>query len=198
MKFCICRTKSGNRIFSPLGQLPVKALAVSICGVDHRRAALGEKLPFGLIVAFDVAVVIQMFRCKIGKGGTGKEAPIQPLLLQRLGGGLHHHMGAAALKHLGQQLLQLPGVGGGIARGDGLLSHPVADGADQPRPDPQLDQRVMCEPGRGGLAVGAGDAQQLELSCRVAKEGRTQPGVNDSRIREQELVRHPAVPLCHH
>ena len=52
-----------------------------------------------------------MILCQIGKDAGGEADACHPLLMQRVGGYLHHREITALVRHFRQQPLQLVGVG---------------------------------------------------------------------------------------
>ena len=79
-------------------------------------------------------------------------------------------MAASGVGHLPQQLLHLPGFGGGAVGGQDLLADHVLVGADKAHLGPQHPlQHGLEEVSGGGLAVGAGDGQHRQFLRRMAE-----------------------------
>lgn len=59
-----------------------------------------------------------MILSQIGKDTHVIPHAVDPIQIQSVGGGLHHHMGAACIRHFPEQLLHLKRFRGGAFRGD--------------------------------------------------------------------------------
>ena len=77
----------------------------------------------------------------------------------------------AVVRHLPQQFLGLIGLRGGVDRRHLFPVPGRARRADEPCGDPGLFQDGLEDVGDGGLALGAGDADDLQVPRRVAEEG---------------------------
>ena len=64
--------------------------------------------------------------------------------------------------------------------------------------DDEMTQRMVEHPGTGGLAIGAGQCQQLHLSGWVAKKRCAQLAVHPTGVLHQQLIGDFAVLLRHH
>ena len=151
--------------------------------IQHCPPALPEQNAFGLAVGLHASMVVQVVLGQVGKHSRGKFQPLHPVLDQGVGGHLHHHMGAAPIRHTAQQALKLIAFRGGTSRWEDLIPHHVLDGADQPHPGPQHGlQHILDEKGGGGLAVGPGHPHQGQSLRRAAEpvgrqKGQSPPGV---------------------
>ena len=107
-----------------------------------------------------------MVTAQISKQHAVPVTALHPLLYQRVRGHFHHHMADLLRRHGAEQRLQLHCLGRGKRRGQ--LSAPMAI-AHRPdhtrRPPPRLPDRFK-HIGRGGLAAGAGYADQREAGAR--------------------------------
>ena len=100
-----------------------------------------------------------------------------PLQAQGVGGHLHHHMGAARVRHGAEERLEFKGLRGGALRVEHLPADHVLVGADEAHLGTQrLLQHVLEQVGGGGLAVGAGDAHHGHGGGRVAVPVPAHPG----------------------
>ncbi len=107
---------------------------------------------------------------QIGENSDGKGEPRRAVLDQSVGGGLHHHMGTALVRHLPQQLLELIAFGRGTVGGQLPLTDKVAVGADESHLGAQHPfQHLLKKAGGGGLSVGAGNRQQSHPISGPAK-----------------------------
>ena len=101
-------------------------------------------------------------------------------------------MGAARVRHPAEEPVQLIALGGGVLRVQELVSDPVAVGADEAHLGVQLALQQMLEQVRGGgLAAGAGDADQLHLPGGIAEEvpaGQGEPQAAVVRLHEGRSV----------
>ena len=127
-----------------------------------------------------------MVPAQVGVNAHREGYAVHPVQHQCVGGHLHHHMGAARVGHLPQQLLQLEG----LRRGALGVQHPVADHilyrADQAHLGPGLlFQNALDEVGAGGLAAGTGDADHGHLPCGVIK------AIAAHHCQRPAAVRHP-------
>ena len=133
-------------------------LRPGVIGVVHAHIAVLEQDGLGVAVGLHGLVEVQVVLGQVGKDAHGEADAIHPLQKQRVGGGLHHHVGAAGGAHPGEQLLKLQGLRRGALRGDHLVADHVLVGADEAHLGPQLLlQHGFQQVGGGGLAVGAGD-----------------------------------------
>ena len=125
---------------------------------------------------------------QVGKDAHGKTDARHALEHQRVGGDLHHDVGAPGVAHLAEELLQLEALRRGALRGQLLRPDHVAVGADQThlRAERGL-QDVLDEVSGGGLAVGAGDADHGHLPRRVAEEVASGDGQSIAGILHQNI-----------
>ena len=142
----------------------------AVVGVVHRHVALAEQQRLGVAVVFHGLVEVQMVLGEIGEHAHRKGNAVHPVQRQRVGGYLHHHVGAARVRHLPEQALQFKGLRRGALGGDHLVADHVLNGADKTHLGPGLLlQNALDEIGGRGLAVGAGDAHHGHLPGRVVK-----------------------------
>ncbi len=117
----------------------------------------------------------------------------QPVLGQPVGGRLQHGVAAARLHHLGQQRLHLRRLRRGEAAAvrQRAPGRPVLGGAHQASALPRRLQEMGDEMAEAGLAIGAGDADDGELSGGPLEEGgcglRQRPaGVGHGQARQRQ------------
>ena len=153
--------------------------------IAYRLAALGEK--GGLAGAVLVIVRVLGGADVVGgeveeQGGVELDAR-HPVELHGLRGHLHDHVGAARLLHLGEALVQLQRLRGGIP---GVAEHLVPDegahGADHAGLMARGGENGAEDIGGGGLALGAGDADDGQPVGGVAIEGGGQQGQRDPAV----------------
>ena len=152
------------------GAVPENALRPGIVAVYRGGAALAEQGRLGGGVVLHGAVKVQVVPAEIGESGYSIRQAVDPVKCQCVGGDLHHGVGAAGIGHLPQQTLHLPGLRGGAAGGEDRVPDAAAVGAHQAGRDAQGLKQPSRQPGHGGFAVGAGDADQGQLPVRVAEE----------------------------
>ena len=85
---------------------------------------------------------------------------------QRMGGNLHDHVGHAVVKHLLEEPLQCGRLGSRQVAGHRPAVDSGTRGADEPRALAGRQQSALEQIRRGGLARGAGDADDRELFRR--------------------------------
>ena len=106
---------------------------------------------------------------QVGEDPHGEADACHPLEKQCVGGYLHHHMGAARVRHAAEKALELKGFRGGTLSGDDLVPDHVLVGADQAHLGaPGLLQDILEQVSGGGLAIGAGDAHHHHGGRRIA------------------------------
>ena len=90
---------------------------------------------------------------------------------QRMGGHLHHNVGAARVQHLAEELVQLIALRRCTLRRELLRADHIAVGSDQADLCPCLRlQQMLDQIGRRCFAVGPRDADHRHLPCRIAEQ----------------------------
>ena len=84
---------------------------------------------------------------------------------------LHEAIGAARVDHFAHQRVEPDHVGRGMRRRDAPFAHAVDDRRNQSRLVTQPAEEVVEQRGDGGLAVGAGDAHQMQFAAGMIVEG---------------------------
>ena len=132
-----------------------------VVAVEYADVAAPEQNRLGLPVFLHGLVEIQVILGQIGEYAHLEVNARHPVQHQRMGGNLHHHMGAARLLHLIKQLLQLEGLRGGALGFDDLVADHILNGTDEAHLGAQgLLQHGFQQIGTGSLAIGAGDAHK--------------------------------------
>ena len=116
-------------------------------------------------------------------------------------------MGAAGVRHLPKEAVQLIALGSGVLGMQEFVPDPVAVGADEAHLGVLFPlQQVLEQVGGAGLAAGAGDAHHLHLPCRVsekvpAAESKAQTAVVRLHIRgvvcRRSLAENDRRTVCH-
>ena len=185
----------------PAGGVPQQPLRPGVVGVADAHLAVLEQDGLGVAVGLHGLVEVQVVLGEIGEDAHGEADAVHPLQKQGVGGGLHHHVGAAGGAHPGEQLLELQGLRRGALRGDRLAADHVLVGADEAHLGPRLLlQDGLQQIGGGGLAVGAGDGHHGHVVRRMAvpvgghhRQGLA--GVRHLDIGDGGILRRP---LAHH
>ena len=144
-----------------------------IVAVDGGSAALAEQTRLGVAVGFHCTMVVKMVLREIGEHAEREVDRAGTPLHERVGGDLHHHMGAARVRHFAQQTLERQRVGrGALGRQNGVADH-VLIRADQTDLCAQTALKELLEKIRcGRLAVRAGHADHCHASRRLAVPSR--------------------------
>ena len=95
----ICRkVVYGNRLLRA-GNLLCKRPAVIVVNADYGFIAELKEVLLRLEIVFHGVVVIKVILSEVSKQRRFKPAALHPVLIQCLGGNLHHHVLAAGAKH---------------------------------------------------------------------------------------------------
>ena len=145
---------------------------LGVVEVDHRRtqAGPGEELGLGLPVGRHVAVVVEMVLGEVGEHGQGDAGTGQAVLGDADRRRLDRAGREAAVSEIAQGVLQRHRVGRGQAGGHLLAGLADAQGADHAAAPLQPGERLGDPPGGRGLAVGAGDGDDIEPFARHAEK----------------------------
>ena len=100
---------------------------------------------------------------------------------------LHETVFAPFVGHLAHHGVQPHGVGRGVGRLDDAFADFVDDRRDQPGLVAQCPHKVVEQCHGRGLAVGAGDAYELQLAARVAVEGRGHVGQRSRGVGDDDV-----------
>ena len=130
-------------------------------GVEHRRAARGQKLleqaHLGGQVGRHVAVIIQMVARQVGEGRRRDLDAVEPVLVEAVARGLHDQVFHAVLGEARQTAVQLDGIGRGQRLGRAGPGRAQAERPEARRFAPLMTPDLPGEADHRGLAVGAGD-----------------------------------------
>jgi hypothetical protein len=168
---------------------PGEQASVGVVDVDHPegRERLGEQATLGLEVVVQVGVEVEVVLGQVGEDGRPEAGAVDPAQGQAVAGHLHGRRLDAGVGHLGQQPLEVGGLGGGVHGRPADVAHPDLDSAQHPggaagRPEDRLQHE-----GGGGLAVGAGHPDQLQPLRGVVEEGHGQRGEHVPDPADQQL-----------
>ena len=137
--------------------------------IHDTEGGLPEQHRLRIAVVLHRSVEIQMILRQVGKRTDRKLDAVDTVEHQRVGGYLHQHVGAARIRHLTEQLLQLKRLGRRALGRDDLLADHVLVGADQTDLAALRLQNRLDQIGGRGLAVGAGDADHLHFLRRMGE-----------------------------
>ena len=108
-----------------------------------------------------------VIRCQIRENADIKLDARGAVELQALGGYLHDNHLAARIHHLGEVFLHLVGLRRGVVGRDVSVADDNLDGADKAGGDTSMLQDGSDHEGSGGLALGSGNADDLQLLRRI-------------------------------
>ncbi len=154
-----------------VAQLAGQPHAVVVVHVHHRGPGQVEQPPLGQVVGLHVGVEVQVVLGQVGEHLDGERDAVGAAQLQRVRGHLHHARLVAEVAHAHERLLQVDGLAGGAYRLLLQAADHLLDRAQQPGVQAAGLEHLVHQEGRGGLAVGAGDARHLHLGRGVAEEG---------------------------
>ena len=131
-------------------------LTPRVIGIVNGQIAALEEDGLGIAVLLHGLMEVQMVAAQIGVDTHGEADAIHAVKAQCVGGDLHHHVGAARVRHLTEQAVQLEGFGGSALGRDDFLADHVLNGAYETHLCPRLLlENALDEVGGGGLAAGA-------------------------------------------
>jgi hypothetical protein len=136
-------------------------------GAAGAEAEFLEKEGFGGEIVLHVAVVIEVVLGEVGEDGGVEFDGIDAVLDQGVAGDFHGAGFGSGGEHAGEEFLGFEGVWGGAGGGEFFASEGVMDGADEAAGFVQFIEEVFDEVGGGGFAVGAGDADNFEMTGGV-------------------------------
>ena len=111
---------------------------------------------------------VEVVSTEVGEHGQVEDHAVDPALHQGVAGDLHRAGGHRPLLHHREQAVEVRRLGRGQRGLDLLAVDAGADRADDGRPDARSLEGALGEPGGGGLALGAGDAEHPQRAGRVA------------------------------
>ena len=101
---------------------------------------------------------------QVGEDSGVEVQPGHPVLVQGVGGNLHDDHVHVRLLHVEEQFVEHPAVRGGQRGVHHEAGPAVGDGAEDAHLETGSRQQVFDDVGGGRLAVGAGDADQLDVA----------------------------------
>ena len=119
--------------------------------------------------------IVQMILTEVGIAAHFEGHAIQSALINSMGGNLHAYHLHPIIRHHPQGLLQLNGVRGGQVALQHLLTDHVAGRANQATMKTCLLANGLHHVAGGSFPLGARNANQLQLLCRVPIESRRYP-----------------------
>ncbi len=152
---------------------------VPIVPVREGKGALGqgiEEALLGLQVVGKGLVIVEVIVREIRKEASRKVQSVGAALHDGVRRTLHKAVVTPRIDHLAQHLVQANRVGGRMGRGDLPVVNLIDHRRDQSCTVAQLAHQLIEERSGSGLAVRAGDAHQLQLTARIAVEGRGHAG----------------------
>ena len=170
-----------------------------IVGVEDRET-LGrqvvEKLRLRQPVILDGGMEIEVIAADVRHAGGVEADAGHARLAQRMTGDFHHGVGAAVGDHAGQPGGQGSGRGRGQRRRLAGLAVEIAQRPQQPHRMPRRGQHAGQQATGGGLAVGAGNADELQAIAGIAGQGLADaavgvPRVGHHAVGQAELRRRP-------
>ncbi len=152
------------QLFAPL------VIGVDDGGVWRARTGALKEPALGFEIVVEGFVKIDVVAGEIGEDRRGKVAAPNAIEGQSVRTGLHDGVGTAGIANFREKGLQIDGFGRGVRSGNAAHRRVIGDGAKQTRLcagsfDDGVDQR-SCR----GLAIGAGDRDQLQCFRRTTEK----------------------------
>ena len=168
---------------------PGEQAPVGVVDVDHPEGGelRREQPPLGPVVVVQVGVEVEVVLGQVGEHGRLEAGAVDPVQGQAVAGHLHRRRLHARVGHLGQQPLEVWGLGGGVDGRPAGVADPHLDGAQQPRDQAGGPEDRLQHEGGGGLAVGAGHPDQVEAARGMVEERRRQRGQHLPDPADQQL-----------
>ena len=152
----------------PVEQQP--AVLVVDVGQPEPGPLGGEQGRLGGEVVVDVGVEVEVVAAQVEEGRDVEDDPVDPAEDEGVAGDLHRAGDDALLAHHREEAVQVRGLGGGERRLDVDAVDAGADGADDGGGYAGLLEARLQQPGRRGLALGAGHADHGEVGGGLAVE----------------------------
>ena len=138
---------------------------VAVVFVRHRKGCGFEVVEEALLriaVVIEGLMVVDMIAREVGEECSVEVESCYALLGDGVRGDLHEGMGAARIDHAAKEAVEFDGVGRGMGGGDGFGLDIVDDRGEQSGLVTECTRELIEKRGDGGLAVGAGDADEGE------------------------------------
>ena len=129
-----------------------------------------EERLLGSDVRVEIPVVIEVVVGDVREDPARQLGPGQAVLVQCVRARFHEAMRAPGIEHVGEELLQADRIRCGVRGGNHPVHNAVLHGADQAGLSVKHAGEPVEEGGHRGLAVGAGDGDDLEALGRVVVE----------------------------
>lgn len=165
--------------------------------VDDRSSALLEQAQLGAEVILEIRMLDtgDVVAADVQEAADVEAQPQDPFVLERLAGHLHHHLAPAGIDRVAQMAPQIGRLGCGVVA---LVAHHTVirlDGTQNRRLDPCGEQYGAKHVGYRRFALGARDADDLEVAIGVLVQHRRQqrhgaPHIIDRDDRRARSNRH--------
>ncbi len=174
---------------------------LAVAGERPAGQGVEERL-LGPQVLREGLMVVEVVVREVGEDAAREVQAPDAVLHDGVRRALHEAVAAPGIDHLAEQGVEPDGVRRGVRGLGAARAHAVDDRRNEPRLVAQSPEQLVEERGRGGLAVGARNAHQLELAARVAVPRRGQVGHRGVRVLHLDvghaLVRRSGHALAHH
>ena len=172
----IGKTVSCRIIFNVISLIKGNELfGIGIIGVHKHGIGKLRKPSFCRKIGTCGSMIIEMLRAEIGKNTELKAKCIRAVLCQRLRGNLHHAILTTRLHHIGKRSVKRRARGRCVTRLPPHAAVNTAERADEPAFAPRVFQQKADIFRRGGFAVGARYADELQSAARLPEERAAKP-----------------------
>ena len=160
----VLRETVGDRFGSQAGELRAVRI-VAIDNAELRRAATGplKEAALGGEVILKCPVEIEVVASQVGENGSGEAATPQAFLHQGVRTGFQNGVGPAFGHDFREETLEFERFRRGVCGGPGLERRAMEDGAEKSAVATGGGQNRIDQETSSGFAVGAGDADQLQV-----------------------------------
>ena len=133
-------------------------------------------------------VEIQMVVGDVAENTAGECQTLNAVLANGVGADLHEAVLAARFHHTGKQSVQFQRIRSGVSGSHLLVTDAVHDGGQKTRLATEAHEKTVQQRHRGGLAVGAGDADEFQLAARVVEVGVGNPSQCHRAILDTDIA----------